>query len=376
MAYQVRTTKSYGSRLSDSFKGIISGFIMFIAGTVLLFWNEGNFIKTKESIQEAEKVVVRVDDVSSVNPELNGKLIHASSFADTEDVLADEMFGVRERAISISRKVEYYQYVEKKEEEKKDRTGGGEETIITYTYEKQWVKEPVNSAEFHDPSYESSNTVLKRIDASTIYAKNVSFGGYKLPPSMISSISGSEPAEAKITPEEMMHVKGNEVYYGESTSAPKIGDVRVTLTKIMPTDISIIGKVVNNTFEQYVAKNGKNFSRVAMGTVSAENMFSDAHSENKMLTWLFRFIGILLVVFGLKSMFSILPALFKVLPFLGNIVDAGVGLVCTVFGGAWSILIIAISWLFYRPLIGVPLLLISILGIWYLKKKAKEKKSD
>ena len=374
MAYQVTTTKSYGSRLSDSFKGIAAGFFMFIAGTIVLFWNEGNFVKTKKSIHEAQKAVVLVDDVSSVDPALNGKLIHASAFADTEDVLTDEMFGVSERAIAINRKVEYYQYVEKSKEEKRDKIGGGEETVTTYTYEKQWVKEPVNSSEFADPSYQSSNSVLKNIEQKTEYAKNVTFGGYRLPPFMISSISGSVPAEAKLTPaDEMTHVNGNVVYYGESTSTPKIGDVQVTLTKIMPADISIIGKVVSNTFEPFRASNGKTFSRVDMGTVSADNMFADAHSENSMITWLLRILGILLVVFGLKSMFAILPTLFKVLPFLGNIVNAGIGLVCAVFGGAWSLLIISLAWLFYRPLIGIPLLIAAIAGIWYLKKKANEK---
>ena len=374
MAYQVRTTKSYGSRLSDSLKGVVTGFILFIAGTVVLFWNEGNFVKTKKSIQEAEKAVVRVDDVSNVDPALNGKLIHASAFADTEDVLTDEMFGVSERAIAISRKVEYYQYVEHSKSEKRDKIGGGEETVTTYTYEKQWVTKPVNSAEFADPAYQSSNTVLKVIDPMTEYAKNVSFGGYRLPAFMIASISGSVPAEATIQPEEKMYVNNNVVYFGETTSTPQIGDVRVTLTKIMPADISIIGKVNGTTFEKYVAKNGKEFSKLNMGTVSAENMFAEAHSANKMITWLLRLLGIFLVVFGLKSMFSILPTLFKVLPFLGNIVGAGVGLVCTVGGGAWSILIIAIAWLFYRPLVGIPLLAVAVAGIWYLNKKAKEKK--
>ena len=74
-------------------------------------------------------------------------------------------------------------------------------------------------------------------------------------------------------------------------------------------------------------------------------------------------------------MFSILPTLFKVLPFLGNIVGAGVGLVCTVFGAVWSLFIIAIGWLFFRPLIGILMLAVVIGGIWFLKKKAKEKKA-
>jgi len=59
MAYKVRTTTSYGSRVGNSFKGVVTGFLMFIAGTIVLFWNEGNFVRTKKSLQEAEGVVVR-----------------------------------------------------------------------------------------------------------------------------------------------------------------------------------------------------------------------------------------------------------------------------------------------------------------------------
>jgi len=75
MAYQVKTTKSYGTRLTDSLKGIVTGVILFAIGTIVLFWNEGNFVKTKKSIREAEQALVVVSDVSRVDPSLNGQLI-------------------------------------------------------------------------------------------------------------------------------------------------------------------------------------------------------------------------------------------------------------------------------------------------------------
>ena len=83
-----------------------------------------------------------------------------------------------------------------------------------------------------------------------------------------------------------------------------------------------------------------------------------------------------MVVLGLKSMFGILPALFKVVPFLGSIVGAGIGLVCAILGGAWSLIIIAIAWLFYRPLVAIPMLVLAIAGIWYLKQKGKKAKTE
>ena len=369
---------------------------MFIIGTIVLFWNEGNFVKTKKSLQEAEGVLVRVSDVSAADPSLNGKLIHASAFADTRDVLTDGLFGISETAIAISRKVEFYQYEEKSTSETRDRIGGGQETITTYTYDLRWASSPVKSDNFNDPNYRGSNFVLANIEAQTETAKNVTFGGYRLPSFIISSISGSIPAQVNFSenaywqwekviadtraalrlrpdnePTRYVHVSGNVVYFGRSPSVPNIGDVRVTLTKIMPADISIIAQVNGQTFESFTASNGKTVSKVSMGMVSADRMFADAHSSNSTWTWILRIVGVVLVIAGLKSMFSILPTLFKVIPFLGSIVGAGVGLVCTVFGFAWSLIIIAFAWLWYRPLIGIALLAAAIAGIWYLRKKGK-----
>ena len=45
MAYQEVTTTGYGTRVGNSFKAIGSGFLLFIAGTALLWWNEGRAVQ-------------------------------------------------------------------------------------------------------------------------------------------------------------------------------------------------------------------------------------------------------------------------------------------------------------------------------------------
>ena len=63
MAYTKTTTTGYGQRLSGSLKGIVGGLVMFVAGTCLLWWNEGRAVKTAKAIKEAQSVAVHVDDV-------------------------------------------------------------------------------------------------------------------------------------------------------------------------------------------------------------------------------------------------------------------------------------------------------------------------
>ena len=392
MAYTETTSTSYGQRLAGSAKGMIGGLLMFIIGTCLLWWNEGRTVRTAKAIGDAASHVESVADVSKIDASLNGKLIHASAFADTKDTLTDDMFGVREVAIRLDRKVEYYQWVENAQTKEREKIGGGKETTTTYTYEQKWVDKPVNSAEFKDPQYQSANKVLSEVEERKELAQNVTFGAYTLPESFVRSISGSEPVEVRMTEEQrftwnerlhvlmpqvdekasLVHTNANTAYLGLSPNSPQIGDVRVTFTKVPPADISLIAQVDGSTFKVYRAKNGQSFSRVQMGTVGVDEMIEQARSENNMLTWVLRLVGVLLIVIGLKGMFGLLPMLFKVLPFLGSIVDAGVGLVSWIFGLAWSLIIIAIAWLVFRPIIGISLLVLAIAGIVFLKRRGKK----
>ena len=392
MAYTETTSTSYGQRLAGSAKGMIGGLLVFIIGTGLLWWNEGRTVRTAKAIGDAASHVESVADVSKVDASLNGKLIHASAFADTKDTLTDDLFGVREQAIKLDRKVEYYQWVEHSQRKKRDKVGGGEETITTYTYEQEWVKKPVNSSNFKESRYRNANRVLSQVEERNEMAQHVTFGAYTLPESFVASISGSEPVEVRMTEEQrftwderlhmlmpkvntetsLVHTSANTVYLGLSPNSPQVGDVRVTFTKVPPADISLIAQVDGSTFKAYRAKNGQSFSRVQMGTVSADEMILQARSENNMLTWVLRLVGVLLIVIGLKGMFGLLPMLFKVLPFLGSIVDAGVGLVSWILGLAWSFIIIAIAWLVFRPIIGISLLVLAIAGIVFLKRRGKK----
>ena len=392
MAYTETTSTSYGQRLAGSAKGMIGGLLMFIIGTCLLWWNEGRTVRTAKAIGDAASHVESVADVSKIDASLNGKLIHASAFADTKDTLTDDMFGVRELAIRLDRKVEYYQWVENAQTREREKIGGGKETTTTYTYEQKWVDKPVNSAEFKDPQYQSANKVLAEVEERNEMAQHVTFGAYTLPELFVASISGSEPVEVRMTEEQrftwnerlhmlrpkvntetsLVHTSANTVYLGLSPNSPQIGDVRVTFTKVPPADISLIAQVDGSTFKVYRAKNGQSFSRVQMGTVGVDEMIEQARSENNMLTWVLRLVGVLLIVIGLKGMFGLLPMLFKVLPFLGSIVDAGVGLVSWIFGLAWSLIIIAIAWLVFRPIIGISLLVLAIAGIVFLKRRGKK----
>ena len=180
-----------------------------------------------------------------------------------------------------------------------------------------------------------------------------------------------------------IHVSDNQLYVGLNAAAPQVGDVRVTFKKVMPAKVTVVSVVDDDTFKPFKASNGELFQKLVTGKKSIEEIFDGEKSINTILTWLFRLLGTLLVIWGLKAMFAFIETILKVVPFLANIVGWGVGLVCTIVGVVWSLIVIAIAWLFYRPVLGITLLVIAGLLVWIFafggKNKIKElanKKKD
>lgn len=437
MAYQEQKTTGYGTRVGNSFKAIGSGLIMFCIGTALLWWNEGRTVKTEKMLDEVGGNYVEMENPNKKDASLDGELICGTALATTEDSLSDAQFGVGAKAIALHRRVEYYQWVESSEEKSEDKLGGKEVTTTTYTYSKKWVSTPVESSKFKDPAYQNKNTVLTTVEESDQYAENVSFGAYKLNETLIHRISSSEgldlaisedllkdldknaqvayerfygtkktaskaveqPAETTVLSDsakavadslkavndsiiknavnkkdfEYVHQAGNVLYFGRVPGSPEVGDVRVTFEKVVPAKVTVMAVVDGDSFKPYKAKNGKRFQTLVMGKRSGDDIIEADKEANNMWLWLLRGIGVLLVIGGLKGIFGFLETILKVIPFIANIFGWGVGVVCTIIGVAWSLIVIAIAWLFYRPILGITLLVIAGFLTWVFAFKGKDK---
>ena len=406
MAYTETKTTGYGTRVKNSCMGIGVGFALFIGATVLLWWNEGNSVKTADMLEEAQEACVEMEKPEKKDASLEGELVCATAMATTTDSLVDKEFGVGATAISIQRKVEYYQWIEHSETKTEDKLGGSQEEVTTYTYKKEWSDSPIDSEGFKDPAYQGNNMVLTNVEDEDQWAENVSFGAYKLNENLIKSISSTEDVELVLSDDllsqldkntkeayerfykkttevkdsvqtdsgyQYIHVKGNEIYYGLNPSVPQVGDVRVTFVKVVPAKVTIISEVTGDTFKPFKAQNGKSFQTLVMGKKTIDEIFEAENSTNKWMTWILRLVGTLLVIAGLKGIFGIIETLLKVVPFLSNIVGWGVGFVCTIVGIVWSLIVIAIAWVFYRPVLGIALLVIAGLLIWIFAFGGKNK---
>ena len=405
MAYTEVTRTGYGTRLKNSLGGVLIGILMFIGGTILLWWNEGRAVKTSDMLKDGQKNYVEMENPAVKSPDMEGQLVHAVALATTTDSLSDGTFNVGAVAVKLHRTVEYYQWIEHEKTVKKDKIGGAQETTHTYTYSKEWTGSPVISGEFKDPDYQALNFVYQNLEDASSAAENVSFGAYRLNSSQVGSFHNEQPmavtldedltkqmdkaardnARAFLTrgglldlvPDSaaIVHTQGNVVYIGRNPNVPEVGDVRITFTKDMPSKVSLIAKVIGDTFTYYKAKNGYKLDLLYMGENTAEEMFDSEHATNKMILWLLRILGVIIIIAGLRSIVSIVPTLLKVLPFLGGIVETGLGLVCGIIGLVWSLIVIAVAWLRYRPILGISLLVLAGLLIFWLIRRSRKKKA-
>ena len=446
MAYQEVTTTGYGTRVGNSFKAIGSGIMLFILGTALLWWNEGRAVKTEKMLEEAGNAYVEMENPNKKDASLDGELICGTAMATTEDSLTDAQFGIGAKAIAIKRTVEYYQWVEHVTEKRQDKLGGKEEVIKDYSYNREWVSRPVESAQFKDPAYQNKNMVLNTFEDAEQYAENVSFGAYKLSESLIHSISSNEGLDLAISEEllkqfdqntqaayerfygvqkkqptqqptqqpaipdslkallpdsvkaaldslqaindsivksmenaenkkdlEYVHQASNVLYLGRVPGSPEVGDVRITFEKIVPAKVTVMAVVDGDTFKPFKAKNGKRFQTLVMGKKSGDEIIEAEKEANSMILWALRILGIVMVIGGLKGIFGFIETILKVVPFIAGIFGWGVGVVCTIIGIVWSLIVIALAWLFYRPVLAISLLVLAGFLVWVFAFKGKDK---
>jgi len=310
-------------------------------------------------------VSVSSERVESAN---EGKLVHMTGEATTDEQLADTMFGIEVNAIKLSRAVEMYQWEEDESTQKKKKLGGGETTETTYDYRKTWHAGRIDSSGFEHP--EGHENPQPAVSGTQWTAKRVTIGAFALNSGLIASIDADEDLPVSdsildsIAEEDRGHfvLHDGQVYRGiqaeqvEPTN-PQVGDLRIRFRVVRPTTVSLYSQQTGETFQPYQTKAGGAIQRLQVGSFSAEAMFEQAQRENTMLTWGLRLAGFVLMAIGFALVFKPFSVFADVIPLLGSLVGAGFGLVAMLLAGVLSLITIAIAWLFYRPVLAVSLLL-------------------
>lgn len=348
------------NRPNNSSKGIVFGIILFILAFPLLWWNEGRSVERYNALKEGLDLVILVAS-DTVNAANDGKLIHTSGTATTQETLVDEAFLVSAPAIKLQRNVSMYQW----------KQTGVSKSATRHDYKKDWSDKAIDSSHFKYPAEHGNPEMAYK--NRTFQAQNVSLGAFKLSNEQINRLAVDQDLTVQgiKIPKQLAGKKltltETGLYLGDNPAEPQIGDLKISFKILKPSKVSVIAQQQGNNFTSYINKTGSDVDLLTMGIKTAKAMFVEAQQQNTFLTWEVRICGFLLMWSGLYLIFKPLSVIASTLPYLGELMTMGISLLAFLFSLPCALIIIAISWLVYRPLLAGILIIIAIAAISTMK---------
>lgn len=368
------THVSWLSQLGQSITGVLIGLVLVVAAVILLFWNEGRAVQTARSLVEGERLVV-TGNAGAVDPANEGKLLHVSGDLTTTAPLADPDFGVSVVAARLVRVAEMYQWKEETHTETHKNLGGSEEKTTTYSYVRTWSEPRIDSSRFRQPNgHENPAMRYRGFEAA---ARDAKLGAFRPGEGVLRRLAANEPwrvdpsmADAVRQKVGTAQLTDGTIYIGADPSQPRIGDIRITYRIAAAGPASLIGRQTGTDFTEFQTKAGDRLLMASAGQVSADAMFKSAEDENRLLTWILRAGGIVLMFVGWALIGRPLVVVGNVVPLIGDVLAAGTGLIAFMMTAIVVPIVVAIAWFWYRPLVSVIVLAVGfglVFGIKMLR---------
>jgi hypothetical protein len=370
--YTETTTKAWTTRIGESFKGIVGGIVLIGLSCFLLFWNEGRAVQTAKSLAEGAALVISID-AAKVDPANEGRLVHVTGGIKAGVNPNDAEFGVSPAGLRLHRTAEMYQWVEKTKQETRKTAGGSEETVTTYSYVQEWSTAQHNSRGFKVP--EGHSNPAMRYHSATFNGGDVTLGAFQPGNHIVEKLSATEQVRVDAAMAEALRTRisgpvqaiDGRFYLGANPTQPRIGDMRISYRIVPAGPISIIGRQSGSDLTPYHTRAGDELLMVQRGTISAADMFTEAKTANTIGTWILRLVGALLMYIGFVMILSPLVVVADVIPLIGNILGAGASLVSFIATAVLAPLVIAIAWLWYRPLVSLIVVAVGVAAAFGLR---------
>lgn len=370
------TTESWFSRIGKALVGVLIGLLLLAVGVVLLFWNEGRAVTRAKALKEGLGIVVSAPPGRTV-PGNEGKLIHLAGKAVPQGTLQDTQFGLDVAAVKLRRSVEMYQWKEQSKSETQKKLGGGTETVTTYTYRKTWSGTLQDSSRFKK-TQGHENPLSMPYSSKTQTAAKVNLGAYTLTSELVGDMDAYQPLPLESLPAALAPVAqldNGAVYLKAAADSapgnPQIGDTRVRFSMVPAQVVSVVARQTGSLLAPYRTSVGDEIALLETGTHTAAQMFKTAQTDNTILTWILRGAGMLLLLIGFSLVLKPLSVVLDVVPLLGNVAEMGIFLVSALVALIIGCVVIAVAWLFYRPLLGAGLLVLAVGGIITLRRMRK-----
>jgi len=373
--FQDTTTTSWWDRIKGAFAGILVGLICIPIACVLLFWNEGRAVQTARSLAEGAGLVTAAPG-DRVDPALEGRLVHLSANLTAAGTLRDPEFPAAvSNALRLVRQVEMYQWREESRSETRSRLGGGQETVTTYHYSRVWSAEAIDSSRFRQPDGHQNPPM--RVTAREFLANDARLGAHAVNEAQLRGFGTARewvPQPTAVARPGLQMADGR-LYLGNDPTTPRIGDTRISFSVVEAGPASLIARQAGQGFESYQTRAGDRLFMLREGSRSAAEMFQNAVSENRILTWVLRAVGAIVMFLGFIMIMRPLVVLADVVPIFGSIIGAGTGIIAALLTFVLAPLVIAVAWFWYRPLVAIAVLAVGAAGAFGMGWLARQRRA-
>ncbi len=366
MGKKAKVTNSKGG-------GLVLGLILIVVGVILLWSNEGRTVKTQSAINEAQKEYVDVTS-EKIDSKNEGKLIATTGKLDITNSgdLKDGKFNITIKAAKLERKVEMFQWDESCTTDEDDHKD--------CKYEKKWSDVLIDSTNFEKSGY--TNPTSFKYESEEYKAENIKVGEYALPERLLERLSYNENlnneklTEMYKTPVDNFKLEGNYLINSANASDPQVGDLRISYSYASDGEVSMLGVQKDNTLTAFTGKKGKSIFEIRRGKQTGKEILNNLTKSNQRTKWFLRVVGTIAVMLGFSSLFSPLQYFTDKIPVVRTIVNTGTGIVATILGLGTSLIVIAVAWFRYRPVLSIVLIAIVVGLLLFLKfgKKPTQRK--
>lgn len=340
---------------NNPFGGIIIGIIFIIGSCLTLIINEHNNVNNIKDEKELTKNLIEVKP-TVIDSKNNNKLVYTKGSLSIEgDELKDSVAHISIKANKLVRLVEMYQWIEDCDEDENNKK--------SCTYTKEWKDELVDSSKYETTSGHMNPTKMP-YESVTQVATNVKLGAYNISDEQLKQL----PANKNFTDFNVVkipvgyQVNGNMLVNSANIDEPEVGDIRITYTYNDSEKVTVLAMQSDEDLIDYSTKQGRTYNKLVDGVKSSTQLINNIKNGHKTMTWILRIGGLIICCLGFMALLSPASAILGKVPVIGNIVNAGTTFIGFGLGTIVSLLIIATSWILFRPLLAIGLLLI-IAGI-------------
>lgn len=353
--------------------------IVLIVCCVVLGWNEQRAVCDSRAIIQGENEVINVG--CGAGSAGSGDLVMFQCDLKQEDLPQLTAGGdfanhiPNEKVVGLKTVSEMLQCVETVQSKtQKDSTGGGTTTVKTYTYSVEWRSSPVDSSGFKtttaswqsncgapNPQWPSGLPL-----SSTAWVPKAKVGEYIVPQSFLRGVPLTRPLTSINVPGWTL---SSNTYFRSLNAQNGIGDMRASFAgnDWNSPEMTVLGLNTEGTIGQWSADDSWMCSGFTVGTlragvVSKEDLFAALRGEASATTWILRVVFLLLMWCGFSMLFKPLEVAADCIPCIGPCLgDSVSAITCCIslpMACACGMGVIGFMWVFMRPLVGVPLILI------------------